>query len=406
MVVKLNRPDIRYEVESLIRMLLGETPVTIVLPGEAIPDDNDSIAITVQEQEKCCLCHVVACLNGEKREASSPSTVDRTEIEQTICRMLYNQLTALLGHTLPWGMLTGVRPVKLVRQMTEVGMTEADVMQKLSDYGVSEERAQLSMDTWHNQREIVEAISSDQISLYVAIPFCPSRCSYCSFVSCNLDRDRKLVQPYVDCLCREVEAIREQADKAGLKLCSIYIGGGTPTSLSADQLRQLMGTVRENFDLSKVVEYTVEAGRPDCTDAEKLAVIKEYGATRISINPQTFSDEVLAGIGRRHSAQDILDCYADARRAGHEDINMDLIAGLPGDTVAGFEHSVADMYYLTAGLLTAAQTSAAAAGLTWGRALLGNLLPVTLGNLVGGVFLVGVSGWYLYLKQGKTTVIS
>ena len=171
MVVKLNRPDIRYEVESLIRMLLGETPVTIVLPGEAIPDDNDSIAITVQEQEKCCLCHVVACLNGEKREASSPSTVDRTEIEQTICRMLYNQLTALLGHTLPWGMLTGVRPVKLVRQMTEVGMTEADVMQKLSDYGVSEERAQLSMDTWHNQREIVEALSSDQISLYVAVSY-------------------------------------------------------------------------------------------------------------------------------------------------------------------------------------------------------------------------------------------
>ena len=125
-----------------------------------------------------------------------------------------------------------------------------------------------------------------------------------------------------------------------LKLCSIYIGGGTPTSLSADQLRQLMGTVRENFDLSKVVEYTVEAGRPDCTDAEKLAVIKEYGATRISINPQTFSDEVLAGIGRRHSAQDILDCYADARRAGHEDINMDLIAGLPGDTVEGFTASL------------------------------------------------------------------
>ncbi len=177
-------------------------------------------------------------------------------------------------------------------------------------------------------------------SLYIGIPFCPSRCSYCSFVSCNLDRDRKMVQPYVDCLCREVEEIRIQADKAGLKLCSIYIGGGTPTSLSADQLRQLMGTVRANFDLSKVVEYTVEAGRPDCTDAEKLAVIKEYGATRISINPQTFSDEVLAGIGRKHSAQDILDCYAEARKAGHDDINMDLIAGLPGDTVESFERSL------------------------------------------------------------------
>ena len=144
----------------------------------------------------------------------------------------------------------------------------------------------------------------------------------------------------MDCLCREVEEIRVQAERAGLTLCSIYIGGGTPTSLSAAQLRQLMGTVRENFDLSKVVEYTVEAGRPDCTDAEKLAVIKEYGATRISINPQTFSDAVLANIGRKHSAQDILDCYADARRAGHEDINMDLIAGLPGDTVEGFEHSL------------------------------------------------------------------
>ncbi len=138
----------------------------------------------------------------------------------------------------------------------------------------------------------------------------------------------------------EVEEITAQADKAGLTLCSIYIGGGTPTSLSADQLRQLMGTVRQNFDLSQVMEYTVEAGRPDCTDAEKLAVIKEYGATRISINPQTFSDEVLAGIGRKHSAQDILDCYAEARKAGHDDINMDLIAGLPADTVESFEHSL------------------------------------------------------------------
>src|SRR5699024_8899538 len=120
----------------------------------------------------------------------------------------------------------------------------------------------------------------------------------------------------------------------------IYIGGGTPTSLSADQLRQLMGTVRANFPLEGLAEYTVEAGRPDCTDAEKLAVLKEYGATRISINPQTFSDEVLANIGRRHSARDILDCYAAARAAGHTDINMDLIAGLPGDTVEGFARSL------------------------------------------------------------------
>ena len=127
--------------------------MTIVLPGEAVPDDSDSIVITVQEQEKCCLCYVATCLNGEKREASSLSMADRTEIEQTVCRILYDQLTALLGHTLPWGMLTGVRPVKLVRQMAEAGMTEAEITKKLTDYGVSEERVQLSMDTWHNQRK-------------------------------------------------------------------------------------------------------------------------------------------------------------------------------------------------------------------------------------------------------------
>ena len=257
MVVKLNRPDIRYEVESLIRMLLGETPVTIVLPGEAIPDDNDSIAITVQEQEKCCLCHVVACLNGEKREASSPSTVDRTEIEQTICRMLYNQLTALLGHTLPWGMLTGVRPVKLVRQMTEVGMTEADVMQKLSDYGVSEERAQLSMDTWHNQREIVEALSSDQISLYVAIPFCPSRCSYCSFVSHSIERAGNMLEEYLPLLLRELELTGRLVKEAGLTVISVYIGGGTPTTLTAEQMDRLLREIRKDFDLTACEEFTV-----------------------------------------------------------------------------------------------------------------------------------------------------
>ena len=214
--------------------------------------------------------------------------------------------------------MTGVRPVRLVHDKRAAGWTEEQIDDFfLKRFDCSPEKYGMAKAIADLQEPILKAGSAPKTySLYIGIPFCPSRCSYCSFVSCNLDRDRKLVQPYVDCLCREVEAIREQADKAGLKLCSIYIGGGTPTSLSAAQLRQLMGTVRDCFDLSALVEYTVEAGRPDCTDAEKLAVIKEYGATRISINPQTFSD------------------------AGHDDINMDLIAGLPGDTVEGFEKSL------------------------------------------------------------------
>ena len=151
---------------------------------------------------------------------------------------------------------------------------------------------------------------------------------------------RALVQPYVDKLCAELTAIRETADRCGLHIRTFYIGGGTPTSLSAAQLEQLMSHIAKTFDLAKLDEYTVEAGRPDCTDAEKLRIIKKYGATRISINPQTFSDQVLQNIGRRHTAQDIIDCFAAARAAGHKNINMDLIAGLPGDTVEGFEASL------------------------------------------------------------------
>ena len=151
---------------------------------------------------------------------------------------------------------------------------------------------------------------------------------------------RAQIEPYVACLCRELTATREVADACGLSIKTFYIGGGTPTSLNAVQLRRLMEHIRRIFPLETLQEYTVEAGRPDCTDEEKLRILKEYGATRISINPQTFSDEVLRNIGRKHSAQDILDCYRTARAVGHDNINMDLIAGLPGDTVEGFRHSL------------------------------------------------------------------
>ena len=327
-----------YEVEHLVRLFYPMAPLTLTPPEEGedcvwAEKKEDSLYAMVREQ-------------GQSRDAAAPLPrpveAGGETVEFTLASLTYDLLRSWTGIRPPWGKMTGVRPVRLIHDKRAAGWTEADIDRFfLERFDCSRQKYDMAKAIADLQEPILKLGSAPKTySLYLGIPFCPSRCSYCSFVSCNLDRDRKLVQPYVDCLCREVEAIREQADKAGLKLCSIYIGGGTPTSLSADQLRQLMGTVRENFDLSKVVEYTVEAGRPDCTDAEKLAVIKEYGATRISINPQTFSDEVLAGIGRKHSAQDILDCYAEARKAGHDDINMDLIAGLPGDTVESFERSL------------------------------------------------------------------
>ena len=327
-----------YEVEHLVRLFYPMAPLTLTPPEE----DEDCVWAEKKEDS----LYAMVREQGQSRDAAAPLPrpveAGGETVEFTLASLTYDLLRSWTGIRPPWGKMTGVRPVRLIHDKRAAGWTEADIDRFfLERFDCSRQKYDMAKAIADLQEPILQLGSAPKTySLYLGIPFCPSRCSYCSFVSCNLDRDRKLVQPYVDCLCREVEAIREQADKAGLKLCSIYIGGGTPTSLSADQLRQLMGTVRENFDLSKVVEYTVEAGRPDCTDAEKLRIIKQYGATRISINPQTFSDTVLGNIGRRHTAQDIIDCFAAARAAGHTNINMDLIAGLPGDTVEGFAASL------------------------------------------------------------------
>ena len=223
------------------------------------------------------------------------------------------------------------------------GESEEAIAEKfLGHFACTPEKFKLALGIADLQRPVLDAADPMDCSIYAGIPFCPSRCSYCSFVSRTVGdkATRALVQPYVDKLCRELTAIRETADRCGLRIRTFYIGGGTPTALSAAQLEQLMSHIARTFDLAALDEYTVEAGRPDCTDAEKLCIIKQYGATRISINPQTFSDEVLRNIGRRHTAQDIIDCFAAARAAGHTNINMDLIAGLPGDTVEGFTASL------------------------------------------------------------------
>ena len=327
-----------YEVEHLVRLFYPMAPLTLTPPEEGedcvwAEKKEDSLYAMVREQ-------------GQSRDAAAPLPrpveAGGETVEFTLASLTYDLLRSWTGIRPPWGKMTGVRPVRLIHDKRAAGWTEADIDRFfLERFDCSRQKYDMAKAIADLQEPILKLGSAPKTySLYLGIPFCPSRCSYCSFVSCNLDRDRKLVQPYVDCLCREVEAIREQADKAGLKLCSIYIGGGTPTSVNAQQLRQLMGTMAEQFDLPALEEFTVEAGRPDCTDEEKLRIIKEYGATRISINPQTFSDEVLRNIGRRHTAQDILDCYRIARRVGHDNINMDLIAGLPGDTVEGFRHSL------------------------------------------------------------------
>ncbi len=325
-----------YEAEHTARIFYPAAELS-----QTLPDDTADLVLAVAHRY---LLLVLVRQNGTTTwmQQRPPQGDARTQ-EYALCRMLYTMLCGVTGIRPPWGMMTGVRPVRIIHDLRAEGKTEEEIEQRfLQHFDCTPRRFAMAKSIADLQRPVLERAQPMDCSVYAGIPFCPSRCSYCSFVSRTVGdkSSRALVAPYVDCLCKELAATRAAADAAHLSIKTLYIGGGTPTSVNAQQLRQLMGTMAEQFDLPALEEFTVEAGRPDCTDEEKLRIIKEYGATRISINPQTFSDEVLRNIGRRHTAQDILDCYRTARRVGHDNINMDLIAGLPGDTVEGFRHSL------------------------------------------------------------------
>ncbi len=240
-----------------------------------------------------------------------------------------------------WGALAGVRPTKIsTRHLLEGGTPKSADRELKKLYYVTEPRRKLAVDCSVSTVRAASFLKPQDVSLYVGIPFCPSRCTYCSFVSRSIGKKTELLEPYLQALLKEVTATGKLLDNSGKKVRTLYIGGGTPTTLSAPQLQRLMGTIRDSFDLSRCLEYTVEGGRPDTLSPEKLRVIRENGADRMSINPQTMDDSVLHACGRPHAAQDVADAYRWAKDAGFDDINMDLIAGLPTDSCEGFRRSL------------------------------------------------------------------
>lgn len=340
MQIVLRGPSAGYEAEHVARMFFPDA----VLAGadEVLAEDGPDLIAALDGS----VTQLVYLRQGGMlfwKAAPVSRDLAPKQREYALCRMLYTLACEHTGIRPPWGMMTGVRPVRIIHDMRDAGATEDQIRHRfLEEYDCTPKRYDMALSIADLQRPVLEKSAPMDCSVYAGIPFCPTRCSYCSFVSRTVgDKStRALVEPYVDCLCRELTATRQAVDDCGLRVRTLYIGGGTPTSLTAHQLRKLMAHMADIFPLSQLQEYTVEAGRPDCTDEEKLRILKEYGATRISINPQTFSDEVLRNIGRRHTAQDILDCYRTARTVGHDNINMDLIAGLPGDTVEGFRLSL------------------------------------------------------------------
>ena len=339
--------DYRYAAEQMLLTLFPterpEYPQGPPAPGE------DALALSLSRGAAWATATAALTWRGKTCRKSCrcplPDPEDRVVRDRAFHHILklafYGAGTALLGYEPPWGALTGVRPVKLPTKAMLAGATPAQAEGELRDaYRVSPLRRALAMDCAKASLAALSSLEENQVSLYVGIPFCPTRCAYCSFVSADVGRALKLIDPFLDALSREIRATGAMLAGAGLKVRTVYFGGGTPTTLSAPQLDRLMGELAEHIDLSACTEYTVEAGRPDTITGEKLAVLARRGCDRVSVNPQSMSDAVLAAMGRSHRAADILRAYALARESGMGIINMDLIAGLPGDSAEGFRASL------------------------------------------------------------------
>ena len=323
-----------YELEKLCRIFLPYEKIAVL---NEIVTDNIYAVCTLEE----LTCNAYLNFFGKEfRETLVSPDNSEKEKELTLATALFNCFVNATDYKSEWGLLTGVRPAKLFSRLIKTNGAKAAEDYFKNRLLVSDEKISLCSETAVSEEEIVEKNSKNSFSLYISIPFCPSRCSYCSFVSHSVDKAGKLIDGYVDLLCKEIEETGKIARDANLKLETVYIGGGTPVAISAKQIAQIMASVKENFDLSEISEYTVEAGRPDAIDKDKLIAIKQGGATRISVNPQTMNNAVLREIGRNHTAEQTVAALALAREVGFDNINMDLIAGLPTDTVESFKQTL------------------------------------------------------------------
>ncbi len=324
-----------YEMENLLRVFFPEKiTITDEVPeGEeyVLTELSDSITVRI----------VIGNEIFEDTYFYKDNEEDAAELERRMAVMMFNLLKEYTGYAPPWGILTGVRPAKLMTNLIKEMGEEAAVKYFSEKLLVSEEKTKLALLVSKAENPIIASASApDSYSLYISIPFCPTRCSYCSFISHSNESAKKLIPEYVEKLCEELKVTGDIAKELKLRLESVYIGGGTPTVLSALQLKKITDGVKDYFDLSSIREYTIEAGRPDSITEDKFDVIKESGCTRISINPQTFNDDVLKEIGRQHSSQMTVDAFELAREKDFGNINMDLIAGLPTDTLESFENTL------------------------------------------------------------------
>lgn len=280
-------------------------------------------------------------------EFKSKAELPRTPMlkKRTIRRMIklgiLNVLERLESKKIPWGILTGIRPTKVVRELEARGCSNNNISEKLyQEFGIAQEKIKLMLEVAKNEKRFLNDNDNNKISLYLGIPFCPDKCLYCSFMTNPIRRFNNLVEPYIEAVKKEIEFVGRKIEKRGWEIETIYLGGGTPTSLDKSLLKELMQSMDKAFKLKQIKEFTVEAGRPDTIDEEKIGIIKEFGCNRISINPQTMNEETLKAIGRNHSIDSVIRAFELSRKAGFNNINMDIIAGLPGENLDMLDYTL------------------------------------------------------------------
>ena len=349
MILKIDGDISRYYVETLC---------LVFFPGSTFGENEESgfgipeVYVNVKHEDDGVFAYASIKLNDKTSEATEfLSSGDEIHIASresvAVGRAMFSAGKDLLGHTPPWGILTGVRPAKVAGRLLYDGKGVIKSKRILRDeYFVNPQKAALAVSVAQNEIKLLRGLDEKSCSLYISIPFCPSRCSYCSFVSYTTPRLLSMIDEYLDALIYDIDDTIKTIYSTGFNITTIYIGGGTPTTLNSKQLYRLLSHLSSLIDVSSLLEFTLEAGRPDTITEEKLAIAREFGVTRISVNPQTLSDDILREIGRRHTREDFYRAFEIAKNSGIRDINVDLIAGLPGDDFKNFSSTLDEIIAL------------------------------------------------------------
>lgn len=334
--VKVSKDNYIYDVHSIVKAFYPTEEIKVFVDGEKDIHSENAFEISIVYNDANILMSLFSLENAEWKcflnEQADADYSDRVNYKNALKQLIYSVLSKESGKQLPWGTLTGIRPTKIAVSLIEEGKSDEEVLDYYRNiYLASDRKAKLAINIAHRELDILSGIHYDKgYSLYIGIPFCPTTCLYCSFTSFPRMLYEKVISEYINCLKKEIDYVAENfADKF---LDSIYIGGGTPTTLLANELDELISYIKQKLNLSHIKEFTVEAGRADSITRDKLETLYKHGVTRISVNPQTFKQETLDIIGRRHTVEQVIDAYNMAREIGFDNINMDLIVGLPGET--------------------------------------------------------------------------